>query len=201
MREMKDSGVAWIDNIPKDWAIIPLKMVAEYRKGLSITKADLSETGIPVVSYGQIHSKLNSGTHLSDNLIRFVSPSYLSSNPSSIGKYGDLLFADTSEDYEGIGNAVYLDTSECVFAGYHTIIVRPTIDMERKYLAYLCRSDCWRSQLRARAFGIKVYSVTQTMLKSVSILLPPTSEQQKIVSIKLSWSMLLSRKLSAEQLS
>ena len=183
MREMKDSGVAWIDNIPKDWAIIPLKMVAEYRKGLSITKADLSETGIPVVSYGQIHSKLNSGTHLSDNLIRFVSPSYLSSNPSSIGKYGDLLFADTSEDYEGIGNAVYLDTSECVFAGYHTIIVRPTIDMERKYLAYLCRSDCWRSQLRARAFGIKVYSVTQTMLKSVSILLPPTSEQQKIVSI------------------
>lgn len=116
MREMKDSGVAWIDNIPKDWAIIPLKMVAEYRKGLSITKADLSETGIPVVSYGQIHSKLNSGTHLSDNLIRFVSPSYLSSNPSSIGKYGDLLFADTSEDYEGIGNAVYLDTSECVFA-------------------------------------------------------------------------------------
>ena len=37
MREMKDSGVAWIDNIPKDWAIIPLKMVAEYRNCLLYT--------------------------------------------------------------------------------------------------------------------------------------------------------------------
>ena len=103
------------------------------------------------------------------------------SNLSSLGNYGDLFFADTSEDYEGIGNAVYIDTVEDIFAGYHTIIVHPIIDMEKKYLAYLCKSECWRSQLRAMASGIKVYSVTQNMLKKVSVVIPFTKDQKEIV--------------------
>ena len=178
---MKDSGVEWIGEIPEHWKIIPLKTMAEYRKGLPITKADLCISGIPVISYGQIHSKENSGTHIDNNLIRFVSPTFLDSNLSSLGNYGDLFFADTSEDYEGIGNAVYIDTVEDIFAGYHTIIVHPIIDMEKKYLAYLCKSECWRSQLRAMASGIKVYSVTQNMLKKVSVVIPFTKDQKEIV--------------------
>ena len=176
MRQMKDSGVEWIENIPSDWTIVPLKWIVKFGKGLPITKDNLVEQGVPVVSYGQIHSKTNSGTHLGKDLMRFVNEKYFQSNPSSLGKKGDIFFADTSEDYAGVGNAVLVDEDEPVFAGYHTVIVRPIDLLYSKYLAYLFLTDAWRSQLCSRVSGIKVFSVTQGLLKETTIILPPTEK-------------------------
>lgn len=179
---MKNSGIEWIDVIPDSWEVTRLKIIFSFSKGLSITKADLTETGIPVVSYGQIHSKTNTGTHLSDELLRFVPEKYLEESPDALLQYGDIVLADTSEDLDGLGNAVLMDRKEEVFAGYHTIIMRPTNADYSKYLSYLFKTDCWRSQLRANASGIKVFSVTQKMLKACNIILPPLNEQLQIVS-------------------
>lgn len=176
MREMKDSRIEWIENVPSDWTVVPLKWIVKFGKGLPITKDNLIEQGIPVVSYGQIHSKTNSGTHLGKDLIRFVSEKYFQSNPSSLGKKGDIFFADTSEDYAGVGNAVLVDGDEPVFAGYHTIIVRPIDLLYSKYLAYLFLTDAWRSQLCSRVSGIKVFSVTQGLLKETTVILPPAEK-------------------------
>ena len=176
MREMKDSGIEWIDEIPLDWTAKPLKWMVKFGKGLPITKDNLIEQGIPVVSYGQIHSKTNDGTHLRDDLIRFVSEAYLESNPLSLGKKGDIFFADTSEDYAGIGNAVLVDIDTPVFAGYHTVIVRPDDQSYSRYLAYLFLTDAWRSQLCSEASGIKVFSITQGLLKKTTVILPPAEK-------------------------
>ena len=176
MREMKDSGIEWIDEIPLDWTVKPLKWMVKFGKGLPITKDNLIEQGVPVVSYGQIHSKTNNGTHLQDDLIRFVSETYLESNPLSLGKKGDIFFADTSEDYAGIGNAVLVDIDTPVFAGYHTVIVRPDDQSYSRYLAYLFLTDAWRSQLCSRASGIKVFSITQGLLKKTTVILPPVEK-------------------------
>ena len=176
MREIKDSRIEWIEKIPQDWTVVPLKWIVKFGKGLPITKDNLVEQGVPVVSYGQIHSKTNSGTHLGKDLIRFVSEKYFQSNPSSLGKKGDIFFADTSEDYAGVGNAVLVDGDEPVFAGYHTIIVRPIDLLYSKYLAYLFLTDAWRSQLCSRVSGIKVFSVTQGLLKETTVILPPTEK-------------------------
>ncbi|MFA7109291.1 MAG: restriction endonuclease subunit S [Sphaerochaetaceae bacterium] len=181
--KMKYSGVEWIGKIPEEWNITKFKTVFNYAKGLPITKADLLEKGIAVISYGQIHSKKNNGLHVIDELIRYVSKDYLQSNPSSIANFGDILFADTSEDYLGIGNCIYNDCKNNVFAGYHTIITRPIDDrIFSKYQAFLFKSDVWRSQIRSLANGIKVYSITQKMLNRVSIILPPLEEQKKITN-------------------
>lgn len=176
MRKMKDSRIEWIEKIPQDWTVVPLKWIVKFGKGLPITKDNLVEQGVPVVSYGQIHSKANSGTHLGKDLIRFVSEKYFQSNPSSLGKKGDIFFADTSEDYAGVGNAVLVDGDEPVFAGYHTVIVRPIDLLYSKYLAYLFLTDAWRSQLCSRVSGIKVFSVTQGLLKETTVILPPTEK-------------------------
>ena len=180
MRGMKDSGIEWIDKIPLDWTVKPLKRMVKFGKGLSITKDNLIEQGVPVVSYGQIHSKTNNGTHLQDDLIRFVSETYLESNPLSLGKKGDIFFADTSEDYAGIGNAVLVDIDAPVFAGYHTVIVRPDNQSYSRYLAYLFLTDAWRSQIRSRASGIKVFSITQGLLKKTTVILPPAEKSVAI---------------------
>ena len=179
--EMRDSGVKWIVKIPTHWNIVRLKDLFSFSKGLPITKSDLSEVGIPVVSYGQIHAKTNTGTHLSDDLLRYVPSKYLESNADCLIKYGDIVLADTSEDLTGLGNAVLMDRTEPVFAGYHTIIMHPINVNNSKYISYLLRTDCWRFQLRSNASGIKVFSATQKMLKTCNAILPPIKEQKSIV--------------------
>ena len=141
----------------------------------------MTDKGISVISYGQIHSKYNTGVHISENLIRYVSDEYLSSFSTSLSRRGDILFADTSEDMEGIGNCVLNDYDNTLFAGYHTIGTRPITNTHSRFLAYLFQTDNWRSQLRIQASGIKVFSVTQRMLKTISIILPTEEASEHIV--------------------
>ena len=54
--------------------------------------------------------------------------------------------------------------------------------MVSKYLAYLFQSPSWRKQIRKKANGVKVYSITQKMLKDTYVLVPPTDEQNEIVA-------------------
>ncbi len=185
-REMRDSGVDWIGKIPEGWEVMRLKSIFEYRKGLSITKADLTPTGIPVISYGQIHSRENTGTHLQDSLLRFVPMKYLESDSDCLLQEDDFVFADTSEDLEGLGNCAYVDRENKIFAGYHTIVFRPNATQRGRqffcYLAYLFKTDIWRSQFRAKALGIKVYSLSQRLLNDCSLILPPLAEQKAIAA-------------------
>ena len=181
-RNMKDSGAEWIGEIPEEWARVRFKDVFALQKGLSITKDDLRETGVSVISYGQVHSKKNTGTGLSPSLIRFVDEEYLITHPEALVRIGDFIFADTSEDMEGCGNCVYVNEEFLLFAGYHTVIARPKQPHYFRYFAYQFQSALWRSQLRCRVFGIKVYSVSQKILCTTTALLPPLQEQQEIVA-------------------
>jgi type I restriction enzyme S subunit len=181
---MKDSGIEWIGQIPKHWKIVKLKTKFSFGKGLNITKENLTETGIPVISYGQIHSKTNNGIEINDSLIRYVSETYLEENPNSLVNRGDFIIADTSEDLEGVGNSIHIDRQMNLFAGYHSLILkRKKEDFTfSKYLAYLMQSDCWRSQLRCQVMGIKLFSITQKILKETSIIIPSLIEQNQIVT-------------------
>lgn len=180
MYSMKDSGVEWIGTIPENWSIIPMKSMFSFSKGLPITKADLVEKGIPVISYGQIHSKRNTGIRIEDEFIRYVPIEYRNTNPQSQAIEGDILFADTSEDYDGIGNCIRVDGERELYAGYHTIIARPKESRFSKYWAFLFQTDSWRSQLRLQASGIKVFSITQKMLNGVSVIIPSLKDGTRI---------------------
>lgn len=178
---MKNSGIEWIGEIPAHWKSVPFKSVFLLGKGLNITKADLVGKGIPVISYGQIHSKLNKGTSINDALIRYVPESYLGNYPNSLVKKGDIIFADTSEDLEGCGNCLYIDRDMVLFAGYHTIIAYNQYNHKNKYFSYLFQTNCWRTQIRTVVNGVKLYSVPQKILSSTTILLPK-HEEQKIIA-------------------
>jgi possible type I restriction-modification system, S subunit len=175
--EMKDGRVDWAKNIPKTWKVTKLKYLFDFGKGLNITKADLVPEGLPVVSYGQIHSKLNDKTSLSEELLRFVDNRYQVRYPQCRIKQGDFVFADTSEDYEGCGNCVYKRDNSKVFAGYHSIILKAKQNSDNRYLAYLFTTDLWRKQIRTAVSGVKVFSITQNILSRASVILPPEKEK------------------------
>lgn len=177
----KDSGIQWIGQIPEGWGVLRFKHCFNTSTGMNIAKSDLSDSGVAVISYGQIHAKTNTRTHLSDDLLRYIPCELIKGGDTCKLRKNDIVFADTSEDLEGCGNAVFIDTDKEIFAGYHTIIARPIIEGEIKYLAYLFNTPVWRQQLRENVVGIKVYSITQRLLNDSVILLPPLSEQESIV--------------------
>lgn len=179
-RQYKDSGIEWIRKIPQTWEVDRFKNKFKTGKGLNINKGNLIPEGIPVVSYGQVHSKMNSGTHLDDFLVRYIPPILTVGGESSKVGVGDFIFADTSEDIDGCGNAVYVDREIGLYAGYHSVIAFAKNPEQSKYFAYLFLTECWRSQIRMRVTGIKVFSISQAILNQTTIILPPLAEQQRI---------------------
>lgn len=179
--EMKESGVEWIGKIPKHWEVEPFSRHFTFGKGLPITKANLQEEGIAVISYGQIHAKNNLGTTLTESLVRYVSPTYIETHPQCLLKGNDFIFADTSEDIEGSGNFAFNDFDNKIFAGYHTVVARPNDLLFPKYYAYLFKSKAWKSQIQSLVNGVKVYSIGRRILKTSMLLIPSEDEQKNIV--------------------
>lgn len=179
-QEMKHSGISWIGNMPSHWTITRFKYCFTTGTGLNITKADLVDEGVAVISYGQIHAKYNSKTHLSDNLLRYIPESLTIGRGRSKLSRNDFVFADTSEDLEGCGNAAFIDTDKLVFAGYHTVIAHPYVDGDFRFLAYLFSTQQWRTQIQQRVSGVKVNSITRSLLNDSLLIVPPIPEQTAI---------------------
>ena len=175
------SGIEWIGMIPNGWKIKRFKEIFRTGKGLSFTKAELVKEGIPVISYGQVHSKDNKGTRINDDLIRFIPEEITNGGESSQVHVGDFIFADTSEDLDGCGNCVYVDKEIGLYAGYHSVIATSKMKKSNAYLAYLFLTNCWRSQIRCRVSGIKVFSISQSIINQSTVILPTSEEQMAIV--------------------
>ena len=178
---LKDSGVEWLGKIPTHWEIKKLKLLFGIGSGLGITKADFVSSGIPCVSYGEIHSKYPCRLDTKIHSLPYVSEDYLESKPQALLKKGDFVFADTSEDIEGSGNFTSVQSDEPVFAGYHTIVLKPkTQSIHSPYFSFLFDSLGIRNQVRKEVYGVKVYSITKSILKEVQCLIPPLEEQKAI---------------------
>jgi type I restriction enzyme, S subunit len=180
--EYRDSGVEWLKAIPEHWKISKLRYQFVFDKGLTITKEHLQDEGIPCVNYGEVHSKYGFEVDPEIHTLKCVSDKYLKDNSRSLLAKGDIVFADTSEDIDGSGNFTQLVTDTVTFAGYHTIIARPFERENSRFYAYLLDCKELRSQVRHAVKGVKVFSITQAILRNLSIWLPSKDEQAKIAA-------------------
>lgn len=177
---MKDSGVEWLGEIPENWHLTYNKYLFNFSRGLTITKADLIDEGIPCVSYGEVHSKYGFEVDPNIHPLKCVPESYAENFKYAVLKEGDFVFADTSEDYKGSGNFTHLNSKTLTMAGYHTVVMKQKHDHNYRYLAYMFDSKAFRTQVINQVSGVKVFSVTQGILKRTSAWLPPLEEQNEI---------------------
>ncbi|MEH5890115.1 restriction endonuclease subunit S [Enterobacter roggenkampii] len=177
---MKDSGVEWLGQVPTHWSISKVRYCFLFDKGLTITKENLQDEGIPCINYGEIHSRYGFEINPNIHKLKYVNKAHLKNDNNSLLIKGDIIFADTSEDVEGAGNFSQLTTESSIFAGYHTIIARPIDRQNYRFLAYLFDCQELRSQIKHAVKGVKVFSITQAILRGLSIWLPPKNEQEYI---------------------
>lgn len=180
MRTKSEIGSSdWFGKIPDGWGMKPAKALFTTTKGMTVTKADLVEDGAPVVNYGQVHSKANSGFHLSDELVRYVPEDFVKVGLRK-STFGSFIFACTSEDMEGCGACVYNDGDIEVNPGGDTMLLSPKRNGDNRFYAYLFSTDEWRWQFRRNLVDVKVFHVNQTDLKETYLVVPPLDEQRRI---------------------
>lgn len=194
-QKYKPSGIDWLGEVPEGWKVKRFSDVFSFNKGLSITKENLQENGIYCVNYGEIHSKYGFEVDPNKHKLLCVDEEYLKLNRDSLLKYGDFVFADTSEDIEGSGNFTYLNSQEKTFAGYHTIIAKPIKKLNYRFIAYLFDTEKHRSQIRKKVTGIKVFSITKRILKDADIFFPDNKTQTAIADYLDNQTALIDKKI------
>jgi type I restriction enzyme S subunit len=196
------------NNLPQGWSSLPINEVFEFIGTSSFSRNDLNyeieDDSIYYIHYGDIHATYKNAV-LDFKIETRIPVLNKGIRPTSYFlKEGDLIIADASEDYEGVGEAleVYNIEVKKVLAGLHTFALR---DKNNKtahgYRAYLFKNPDVKKRLKTIATGSKVYGISKGNLEKFKITLPPLSEQQKIAKILATWdrAILLQQKLIANK--
>lgn len=115
--------------------------------------------------YGDIHTKFKAHFYILNEKVPFINEAVDISKiaKETYCKEGDLIIADTSEDYKDIGKAVEiinLDNQKLV-AGLHTYIARDlTNRFALGFKGYLMQTHDIRIQMMKLATGISVLGIT-----------------------------------------
>lgn len=169
----------------KGWVIKTYGDVFYFLLTASYSRAELSINGeIQYVHYGDIHTKWNDFLDLSESVLPTISHSQLNGYP--LVKEGDIIMADASEDYEGIGKSVEIKKmNSCrVISGLHTFLLRDKSGVfVDGFKGYIHLSPFVKKQLDRLATGLKVYGISKTNLKMVQIPIPNKEEQIRIANI------------------
>lgn len=175
-REMKDSGVDYIGQIPAKWVLGKLRNVGDTQNGIS-KSSEFFGKGFPFVSYSDVYKNYS---------LPFAVSGLVESTPEEQARYsvkeGDIFFTRTSETIEEVGFSCVCekDIPNATFAGF-LIRVRPFSDkLYTPYAKYYFRSSHLRFYLVKEMNLVTRASLGQSLLKSMPVLLPPLEEQKEV---------------------
>lgn len=181
-REMKDSGIPWIEEIPKTWRVCRLKDVGVLYGGLigkSGEDFNVDEEDSSYMLYVPFTNIFNNDSINSKQLYKVkVEPG----EKQNLVQKGDLLFLMSSEDYDGVGKPAIIE-EQIDNLGLNSFCKGLRVsdsDTNSKYLFYLLSSHILRELVRQEAKGFIRINLRQDRLSCCSIFLPPLAEQQKI---------------------
>ena len=165
--------------------LVPFWALFSLSRGLNITKSDYTTDGIPCISYGDVHGRYRGFVDASTDPLPKVPESFFKSDPKSLLKDGDFVFADTSEDYDGAGDCTcILNSGVNLFAGYHITIARPRHpeQIDKDYFGFYFQTNQFKNQVRLQVNGVKVFSVTNKILNATRLYVPERENQKNIGS-------------------
>lgn len=167
-------------NYPKDWKIVDLGDILEFKNGLNKGKEYFGH-GTPIVNYMDVYKKnglrskdINGSVSLSrDEIRRFEA------------KKNDVFFTRTSETPEEVGiSAVLLDEiPDCVFSGF-VLRGRPkTEGLSPEYCQYCFGTKEFRNEIIKHCTYTTRALTNGKILSAIKIPLPPFAEQKAIAAI------------------
>ena len=180
-------------NVPKlrfkefndEWIKIDLSTCFEYFSTNSLSREQLSDHGIiKNIHYGDIHKKYGNVVDVENDVATYIK------DTEQISKYefcceNDIIFADASEDYDGIGKAIELiNVNEMLVSGLHTIHARDKKQFfSPLFKGYYFNTPIIHNQIRILANGFKVFGISKDNINNLKVMLPSKQEQDKIAKL------------------
>ena len=184
-----------------EWERISLINVFTFYKTNSLSRADLSDEGlIKNIHYGDIHQKFNNILDINKEKLPYIKSDKKINihNEENYCQDGDLILADASEDYDGIGKSVEVINvgNNKIVSGLHTIWARDTNKvMSLGFKGYLFNTSIIHNQIRVLANGFKVYGISKNNIYDLDVRIPTKTEQEKITI----FFILLDKKIELQQ--
>ena len=180
-REMKDSGVEWIGEIPKEWRKTQLRHCATIKSGITLGKNYSKDTVLIERPYLRVANVQGGYVDLSDLATIEVTP-------DEDLKYrlhsGDVLMTEGGDrDKLGRGCVWHGEIEPCLHQNHVFAVQTNETILLPEFLEYLTASDVGRSYFDVTA--IKTTNLACTSSSKVlafTIPLPPIEEQIEIVS-------------------
>jgi len=178
------TGQTRLPGFQGEWEVKRLGEHLTFLKNGVNSRAELSAEGpVKYLHYGDIHG---ADTVRLDPRVTAM-PHLPSHKATALARLadGDLIFADASEDIEGVGKSVELlgVESEEVVSGLHTIAVRfDKRVLADSFKAYLQFIPGFRGHVRRLAAGTKVYATNRAHIASAELELPGLAEQTAIAT-------------------
>ena len=170
--------------VPVGWEVKKVGEVFDTYPTASYSRSKLLETGnCKYIHYGDIHTKFDTFLDISNTDLPYISDDMIKN--FVFLKDGDIVIADTSEDYEGVGKLVEIRNigENKVISGLHTLLIRSKADtLINGYKGYMFNEERVMLSLLKYVTGIKVYSISKSCLARVVIPIPPKKEQEQIKS-------------------
>ena len=170
----------------EEWNKIDLSNIFSYFSTNSFSREQLDFNGvIKNLHYGDIHKKFGALVDVSNDINTFIKDQNFN-NKYELCKENDLIIADASEDYEGIGKAteVININDNKIVSGLHTIMARDTKNIfSPKFKGYYFNSPAIHNQIRVLANGFKVFGISKDTINSLNAYIPSKDEQKDIADM------------------
>ncbi len=179
------SGNQRLPGFSAEWKVRSYGKLFRFLKTANNPRADLSAFGqIGYIHYGDIHTTTSAFLNCADAPLPRIAQNRVAGIPFL--EDGDLVMADASEDYAGIGKCVEIRDvrDHKIVAGLHTLLLRG----DRALLAdgfkgYLQFMPSVTTSLVRLATGISVYGASKNNVRTIEVLLPPVDEQSAIAKV------------------
>lgn len=179
------TGKTRLPGFSGEWEVKRLGDHVRFLKNGTLSRAQLSiDAPVKYLHYGDIHGSTSLWLRPKSAGMPCVDPELVASLDRL--EDGDLIFADASEDLDGVGKSI--EITDCieteVVSGLHTIAAR--FDKEvlaDGFKAYLQFMPPFRDHLRSMAAGTKVLATNRKHIGSATLALPEPPEQTAIAEV------------------
>lgn len=168
MREMKDSGIAWIGAIPNHWRVLKIKQIVRW-------KSVKGQPDLPVLSlyrdYGVIPKDSRDDNH---NVTSLDTSGY------KVVEHGDLVI-NKMKAWQG--SLAVSEYNGIVSPAYHICKITSE-NICKKYLHYLLRDASYLPEYMRLSTGLRVgqWDLSFDDFKNIPFLVPPLAEQERIAA-------------------
>ncbi|WP_075168043.1 restriction endonuclease subunit S [Acinetobacter indicus] len=171
---MKDSGVAWLGEVPEHWEVTRFAYQIFYQEGPGILAVDFHETGIPLLRIQNVKSDF-----VSNDYKTYLLPSKVLSKWDHYRvEKGDLIISCSAST----GLVSEVDESTVGAIPYTGLIrLKPrTRKIISQYIKLLVQSDLFFEQIEVLQTGSTIQHFGPFHLQQMYISLPPNEEQEVI---------------------